>query len=912
MLPPPQREACHLAASHWRGFSDVVNVDRSSRGSLAALVLVLRTAVRSSWRSSVVLAAMFGTSAGIAIAVLSTADRVESSYDELLQSTDAPDAMLYCARCGTQADHSQFIEDVQSDPAVADASALYDVYPILRTTAGELVGPFDSECETGSGELSASWADWPRSGLPPVRLGRGRLPAAGAGNEIALPAITADRVGLDVGDQLVMSGVCHHEIPDFEPKSLTVVGIFVGFVDVRPPGQAEYFELALVDAAFGSAVGVEHQPGGVTLWLEPGATVDDLAAATSSSIFVDLDKHAKLIRDRLRPDATALRILAGLGMLAAVAVLGQLLARHLQLVAGDHAMLRALGTTRLEGWCLGIGHGVLIGLGAASVSVAVAAGALPLMPLGAGESVLVGAGRPNPLAAIALGAVVTVSVVVILSIVPAWLAARSPRPKHASRRRSVVSRLVGDGRFGTTPAWGVRFALEPAGGSQPVPVRSGLGAAVIATAVVAGVVTFAGGLDHLRATPRLVGWNWDFAAGGDDVDLEALSRFATGHPGVERASLGTLFPSGLSVGRGLDREVIDLAFATGPNAVTATVVRGRTPEGPDELLISPALANELGVHVGDSVTILANDFYAFLHDDLGVARDLPDLREVPFELVGIGVLPIPDGRLDSGVSLTLDGLKRSFAAPPRDDLLRLLQLADPNHLQSWLVDNDHPELAADFEAALPDATAAVVRGWTDDELALFSPQIEPQALFVVLADDADRLSVIADFMNSGLISEDSIVVGVLPDGSSLTSLELVTLDLDDVAWIPAGMGILMAATSLAVLAHLIATGVRARRADLATLRALGLVSFQSRMIIGWQALTLAVVTTAVAIPAGVIGGRFAWRRYAEGVGVVPEPVTPWVAMAVLTIGVLAAGLLASVMPGRAAARRRPIESLRSE
>ncbi len=873
----------------------------------------MRAGVAQSWRSAVVLAVMFGVSAGIAVAALITADRVESSYDKLLTETDAPDLLVACFSCESPEDFDRFTQGLLADTAISELAFVTPVSPILYTADGVLLGPFDGECDTGAGELSAMPPSWARSETSPVRLTGGRLPGPGATDEIALPVITAERAGVEVGDQLSVTGVCHEEVSNFEPRTLSVVGIFVGFFDVLPPGQDEYFELALVDAAFGATIGVQPQPTGVLLWYQASADIDDLGDEARSVIFIDMSEHARLIGDHLRLDATALRLLAVLGALAAVVVLGQLLARHLRLLGREHATLRALGTTRWGLWSLGVGHGALIGIAAGAISAVVAAGMLPLIPTGAAEGILIGAPRPIPYFSLALGGATTVAVVILLSVIPSWLAARALVRGSGVMRQSVASRLVGGGRLGTTASWGVRVALEPAGGQQPVPVRSGLGAAVIATAVVAGVVTFGTGLQHLRETPRLVGWNWDFTARGDDVDLQALAEFAAGHPGVERSSLGTVFPSGIAIPlrTGLDFEVIEFAFETGPDAVTPVVLVGRAPQGADELVLNAELAERLGVAVGDEVTVLADDSFAQLHHALGIDTDLPDRRETSFELVGIGVLPIVDGRFDRGVSLTLDGLRRVFA-PARDEMIRLLLSADPERLRGALIESGLEDLATEVAAAMPDDTAAVVEGWTDEQLAPPSQQVGGHAVFVDLVDGADRAAIMADFAEIGLLDEHTLVIGVLPDGTAVPPTELVALDLDDVAWIPAGMGILMGLTTLAVMAHLIATGARARRRDIATLRALGLVGAQARAIVAWQALTLVVVTAAVALPVGVVAGRYAWRTYAEGLGVVPEPVTPWGLLAVLLAGLVVAHLVASVLPGRAAARMRPVESLRSE
>ncbi len=890
---------------------------KGARGSIAAWNLATRSGVSRSWRSAVVLAALFGITAGLAVAALTTADRVESSYEKLLTETDAPDVMASCFDCSSPEDADNFTLGLMADPAINHVAVLQEVYPILYTADDRLLGPFENECDTGAGELSATPPTWARSETPPVRLISGRLPSAGAANEIALPLITAERAGVAVGDQLSVTGVCHIDQfedgrsgDEFEVHTLSVVGIFVGFADVRPAGQAEYFEVVLVDQAFGQAIGVESQHGGVLFWYEDGVGINDLGEQARSSIFIDMSDREKAIGDRLRPDVTALRILAALGALAAVAVLGQLLARHLRLLAIDHSTLRALGTTRRQLFGLGASHATLIGFAAGIIGGVVAVSALPFIPTGAGQGILKGAERTPPVLALTLGAAITVGVVVLLGVVPSWLTARATRGRGTATRQSVASRLVGDGRLGTTASWGVRVALEPAGGQQPVPVRSGLSAAVIATAVIAGVVTFAAGLEHLRATPRLVGWNWDFAAGGDDVDLQALARFASDHPDVERSSLGTIFPSSISVGAGLDIEVIDLAFDTGHNAITPVVLAGRAPEGADELVLNADIAEQLGVTIGDEVAVSGDDFFAFLHQVLGVATDLPDRRTTSFELVGIAVLPIVDGRFDKGMSLTLEGLGRIFAPASRDEIVNLLIRAEPARLYDVLTQVGLWELADEIRTA--DDTVAVIHGWSDEQLAPLSQQVGPHAVFVDLVDGADRAAVANDFARSGLLDENSIVIGILPDGTAISTTELVALNLDDVAWIPAGMGILMAITTLAVLAHLIASGARARRRDIATLRALGLVGSQARAIIAWQALTLVVVTSLLALPVGVVAGRYAWRVYAEGLGVVPEPVTPWAPLAALMVGLVVAHLLAALLPGRAAARMQPVAALRSE
>ena len=116
------------------------------------------------------------------------------------------------------------------------------------------------------------------------------------------------------------------------------------------------------------------------------------------------------------------------------------------------------------------------------------------------------------------------------------------------------------------------------------------------------------------------------------------------------------------------------------------------------------------------------------------------------------------------------------------------------------------------------------------------------------------------------------------------------------------MGVIMALAAAAVLAHLVATGARARRRDLAVARAIGLTPRQVRQVVRWQGATLALVSAVFGGAFGVVGGRFAWRRYAESLGVVPEPVTPWLLIMATATGVLTAGVVVSFVPGWWAAR----------
>jgi ABC-type lipoprotein release transport system permease subunit len=126
------------------------------------------------------------------------------------------------------------------------------------------------------------------------------------------------------------------------------------------------------------------------------------------------------------------------------------------------------------------------------------------------------------------------------------------------------------------------------------------------------------------------------------------------------------------------------------------------------------------------------------------------------------------------------------------------------------------------------------------------------------------------------------------------------------------LGAILAAIAVATLTHLLASAVRRRRRELAVLKTLGFVRGQVRATVAWQATTLIAVALVVGVPVGLAVGRWIWTLFADNLGVVPEPINPWLAIAILVpVAVLVANLVAAI-PAAVAARTKPAIVLRSE
>jgi predicted lysophospholipase L1 biosynthesis ABC-type transport system permease subunit len=116
----------------------------------------------------------------------------------------------------------------------------------------------------------------------------------------------------------------------------------------------------------------------------------------------------------------------------------------------------------------------------------------------------------------------------------------------------------------------------------------------------------------------------------------------------------------------------------------------------------------------------------------------------------------------------------------------------------------------------------------------------------------------------------------------------------------------------ATLVHTLVTVVRRRNVDLAILKTLGFQTGQVRATVAAQATTLAVIALAVGIPAGAAAGRWAWRLFADQLGIPPEPVVPVLPMALAVPATVVLVNLIAAVPARLAARMQPAPALRSE
>ena len=186
-------------------------------------------------------------------------------------------------------------------------------------------------------------------------------------------------------------------------------------------------------------------------------------------------------------------------------------------------------------------------------------------------------------------------------------------------------------------------------------MRSSILAVAIGATAITGALAYTSSAQHLRDTPAWLGLTFDDVVYvGENPDGVAIAERARAWPEVDALGHVLLFLPPL--GLGPDRDVSwMIAFSTGPDAVQPMVIDGRAPEGVDELLLSPKLAERLDAEVGDRLEA-AFDTSEFTEGSS------PEAEPFPLEVVGIGPVPVGDGRTLLGATMTYEGALASLPA----------------------------------------------------------------------------------------------------------------------------------------------------------------------------------------------------------------------------------------------------------
>jgi hypothetical protein len=617
---------------------------------MAAVWIRLRAELRTRWRPWLALALLAGVSGGLVIAIAAGARRADTAISRWRDATEVMDVWIGRSKLwGLEADFSR----IERLPEVMQSVRSIDLAFWGRTGEGRPL--------TVNNVFLNAAIDGPDGSANRPKVLAGRLPDPENAKEVLADTRAAEQFGLRVGSAIRVRLATRRELsrivatgeldPQAEPATagrgplltLRVVGIRADLVSddvlaLISTSPAFYRTYGRRVAAWYEYTGVRLRRGDADLGAFR-AGVERLAGGEPVGFYPKRNLVIKL-QHSIHLQAQALWVLAGVATLVTLLLVGQAVARQVALESAEHPLLQSLGMTRRQlfalGWARVIPAAVIAGALAAVVAVALS----PLAPLGVAHRA-----EPNPGLAvdpgvIGIGCAVTVAVISIAALLPAWRASR-PRMDDARQRSSPAAALVARAGLPPSGVSGVRMALEPGRGRSAVPVRTTLLAAVVGVAGVGATLTVTASADHLLSTPRLFGHNWDAVIGNgtEPKYSERLVARLREDRSIARLSGGAVDEIRLG---GKPTGVLGIEAIQG--SLSPTVLEGRAPVAPKEVLIGTKTARSLGTEIGDEV-----------HARVGA-------RSSVFRVVGRGVMPevatggaAPLG-LGEGVAMTFGGL----------------------------------------------------------------------------------------------------------------------------------------------------------------------------------------------------------------------------------------------------------------
>ncbi|WP_432498490.1 ABC transporter permease [Kineococcus auxinigenes] len=771
-----------------------------------------------------------------------------------------------------------------ADPA-AGGAALGAAEEQVRALPG--LAQVSADRETGvqvllPGRTGSSYAQAQAVTAPgPLRWERtsaGRLPQAPG--EVAV----SDRLDAAVGDVLEVTRWTGEDGTEAVTSEVRVVGL----VDLAgDPTAGLYGRVFATDEQL-RAWGAQD-PARLRVAAAPGADAGELtdrvaaavpAAATGELVVRTGEEAAGDVASAFTGDAAALTAVLLVFGAVAVLVAGLVIANTFAVLLAQRtrelALLRCVGATRgqaargvlLEAAAVGLlaslaGAGA--GVGLAAVVSAVAADADSPIPLG---TLVV------PVLPLVTGVVLGTVVTVLSALAPARaatrvapLAALRPLAAVPVRSRGGAVRLVA-GLLLTVPSAAALVLFSSAGQLEP--------------AVLAGAVSFVGVvLLAQRVVPAVVGLAGRLVRGGG-----VPARLAAGNA-VRNPRRTAATATALLIG-----VTLTTAMVVGASSTRATAGDLLEAGYPTDVVVSSwdepvddALLDQLGQvsGVAGAVPVLEGEVSLDDGDTTGVAGVDPAQAAQVVRSQQRAPVPAPGELVVSGYGAEVLGLADGDAVTVAGEggtPVDLRVVVAPDSEQGSLM------TAADLRRADP---AAAVRGaWVRLDDAL----------------DADEqgaaVDAITEVVTAALPSSD--VSGVVAVRESfdqvLTTMLLIVTGLLGVAVVIALIGV----------GNTLALSVVERRQESGLLRALGLTRGQLRALLAWEALLVAGVAGVLGVALGTAYGLAGTASALAAEGPVVLDV-PWARIAGIVVVAALAGVLASVLPARRAARTPPVAAI---
>lgn len=624
-----------------------------NRDSGAAGRLVARAEARRRWAALLGLTVLVAVVVTAVLAVTGGARRTATVVERYLEATEARDYSAFISGLFGAGEEGSL---PPADEVLAEVLAsLADVDSVDRV-AGAIGYPTAASDEFDFTVLSSP-DDTLFTTVDRPLLRDGRLPAAGAADEVAVNDSAAGLLGVDVGDVI--------EAPTFSPSdcealrsgeqfpgfngpllSLRVVGRVLLPDDIRgveadsspvglgSPAFAQRYAGEICATVIFAAVSVgDDDPGPAVLQQR----VDDAAAGSELALVASRDDDfAGTARSASGVVTVVLLLVAAIAAIAGTATVAQAMRRQALVSVAAGPTLAALGFTRDQrARAIGapIAIAVITGTFVGTVGAYLASRWFPVAF----------SRRLEPSPGLDFDGVTLLAGALVLAVLgTAWAYGVARRAGAAATSGGVPrpSKVAeGAARSGFPPAAviGLRMAYE--GGSVParVPTRSAVAGVTLGVLGVVAVVTLATTLDDTIGQPLRYGWTWStmpdivgdpeatVGALASEERLQAAARLVSG--AVE------LDGSGRVQANAIDDRIGVTSF---------TLRSGREPQTDGEVALGSAVMDEAGLDIGDEVTAMDGD---------GNRQALTVVGEAVVPLVNDSVKP-GDGAILTAPALT--------------------------------------------------------------------------------------------------------------------------------------------------------------------------------------------------------------------------------------------------------------------
>jgi putative ABC transport system permease protein len=599
-----------------------------------AVVMVLRMRFRQYWKAWLALGLLVAIAGGFVLSTASAGHRTADAFPGFAER-HGYDVIVYSGH---------------PVPQLSRLPHVSSVTPALVTYNGA-VGC--ASCHKPIDTRNFLVNEVPPGQLPRmVTLLSGRMPRQSDPGEVLASFTLARDNGVRIGSvlrpqlgtQAELEGAKVKQSPALRP-ALRVVGIVVTEGEF-PSGASPHYDLFATTAY---AAAFNHRVALLWTYYVRLAHGDADLAGFDGSLrplntygTYDMDEAADAIQASIRPQVVGWYVLAGLAALAALAVIGQAMARQTVAEGADQPALSALGVRPREFVLLALLRALLTGAAGAAGAVLIAVLASPLTPVGEARLAVPSPGRMSlDLVVVLPGALAVLAAVTAVSVWPAIRHARLLRSRpqgQASPVTVATGRAAARARLPAPALIGIRHAFERGRDGQPV--GTALLGTVLAVAALCATGVFGASLTHLISTPALYGepfqayFSSDGTPKGQAVVNGPLLKSLKADGALERLTLGAFVEVNVN-----GRHVRTVAMTTVRGAPLLSALDGRLPRGDRDITLGPATMRATGARVGGSVRVTVADPDGVPH-------------QTSFRVVGRASMNAGTGGLGNGAVMT--------------------------------------------------------------------------------------------------------------------------------------------------------------------------------------------------------------------------------------------------------------------